>query len=118
MRYFSAVSAALLFAISILFSPVMAQNTPAPTQQSQYSDAQLNKFMNASEKVAVIVQEYNPKVQSTKDEDKRQQLLEEADQKMVASVQDEGLTVEEFNGINQSIQQDPEMVERIKKLSK
>ena len=118
MRYLSAISASLLFAISVLFNPLMAQGTAAPAQQTQYSDVQLSKFANASEKVAAVVQEYNPKVQSTNDEDKRQQLLEEADKKMVASVQDEGLTVEEFNGINQAIQQDPQVLERMQRLSK
>lgn len=103
--------------------PVMAQQTTpqaqqqAPAASTDYSDTQLKKFADASDKVAAVMQEYSPKVQATEDETERQKLLEEADKKMVAHVQDEGLSVEEFNGINMAIQQDPKVLERMKEVS-
>src|SRR5690606_40309807 len=58
---------------------------PATTQQApatNYSDAQLEKFVSASQKVAVISQEYTPKLQSTTDETTRQRVYQEADEKI------------------------------------
>jgi len=82
-----------------------------------YSDAQLEKFVSASKKVAVISQEYTPKLQSAKDETSRQDVYREADQKMVNAVRAEGLSVDEFNGINQSVQSDPTLMQRVQNIA-
>lgn len=116
MSLVSKIFAGFLLAFGLIASPVMAQQANG-AEATEYSDTQLQKFANASEKVAMVMQEYSPKVQEAGDEDQRQQLLEEADKKMVAHVQDEGLSVEEFNGINTAIQQDPEVLERMQKIS-
>lgn len=103
-------------------APSMAQQAQAPaaTQQApvNYSDGQLEKFVNASKKVAVISEEYTPKLQSSADEATRQEVYREADQKMVEVVRKEGMTVEEFNGINQAIQQDPALMERVQNIAR
>ncbi len=83
-----------------------------------YSDAQLEKFVSASKKVAVISQEYTPKLQSAKDETSRQDVYREADQKMVNAVRAEGLSVDEFNGINQSVQSDPTLMQRVQNIAR
>lgn len=116
MNLISKICAGFLLAFGLIASPVMAQQASGAAT-TEYSDAQLEKFANASEKVAMVMQEYSPKVQEASDEGQRQELLEEADKKMVAHVQDEGLSVEEFNGINTAIQQDPEVLERMKEIS-
>src|SRR5690625_1987110 len=97
-----------------LATPVMAQNTaPAATAPEQaasasnYTDTQLQNFINASRQVAMISQEYAPQIESTTSADEREQLFREADDKMVAAVRDEGLTVDEFNAINHQLPQDP-----------
>lgn len=112
---------ATVLALSAATAPVMAQQAQAPatTQPAptSYSDTQLEKFVNASKKVAVISQEYTPKLQSTTDEATRQEVYREADKKMVDVVRNEGITVEEFNGINQAIQQDPALMERVQNLA-
>lgn len=116
----TACSAALL-ALSAAAAPSMAQQAQAPvTQQApaNYSDAQLEKFVSASKQVAVISQEYTPKLQSSTDEATRQKVYQEADEKMVGVVRKEGMTVEEFNGINQAIQQDPALMERVQNIAK
>src|SRR3546814_20865230 len=83
-----------------------------------YSDAQLERFVSASQKVAMISQEYTPKLQATQNETTKKKVFEEADQKMVKAVQDEGMTVDQFNGINQALQQDPKLVERIQEIGR
>jgi len=95
-------------------SPVTPDATAPITN---YSDAQLQKFVSASKKVAVISQEYTPKLQSSKDEADRQKVYQEADQKMVSVVRDEGMSVDEFNGINQAVQRDPALMERVQNLA-
>ncbi len=117
----TACSAALL-ALGAAAAPSMAQQAQAPAAQqapaASYSDAQLEKFVSASKKVAVISQEYTPKLQSSTDEATRQEVYREADQKMVDVVRKEGMSVEEFNGINQAIQQDPALMERVQNIAR
>jgi len=116
----TACSAAAL-ALSAVTPTAMAQQAQAPaaTQQApaNYSDAQLEKFVNASRKVAVISEEYSPKLQATSDEATRQEVYREADEKMVEVVRNEGMSVDEFNGINQAIQQDPALMERVQNIA-
>lgn len=93
--------------------PAAGMNVPTP----DYSDAQLTRFVSASQKVAMISQEYTPKLETTKDEATRKKVFEEADGKMVKAVHDEGMTVDQFNGINQAIQRDPELARRIQSIA-
>jgi len=121
-RITTAISTGLL-AISMTGGMAMAQqpaaqpNAPMSVPTPDYSDAQLERFVNASEKVAMISQEYTPKLQASNDEATKKKVFQEADQKMVKAVHDEGMTVDQFNGINQSLQQDPNLVKRIQKIA-
>ncbi len=121
-RVLSILSAALL-AAGLSAGTAIAQQDAAQTQPpadaapaESYSDGQLEKFISASQKVAVISQEYTPKIESTSDQEEREQIFREADEKMVGAVEDEGLSVGEFNGINQALQQDPELEQRVTKM--
>lgn len=116
----------LLSATLIAFSlatPVLAQNTapdagastPAASAQS-YSDTQLQNFINASRQVAAISQEYAPQIESSTSPNEREQVFREADDKMVAAVRDEGLTVDEFNAINQQLPHNPDLEQRVNEL--
>lgn len=114
----TAVIALGLTAGSAAVAQQQQQNQPpasvAPAES--YSDAQLQKFVSASKQVAVISQEYTPKIEATSDQQQREEIFREADEKMVGAVQDEGLSVGEFNGINQALQQDPELEQRVTKM--
>ncbi|MGB3288294.1 MAG: DUF4168 domain-containing protein [Burkholderiaceae bacterium] len=115
-----AVSAGLL----ALSGVAMAQQQQAPQAPQapmtvptpDYSDAQLERFVSASQKVAMISQEYTPKLQATQGETAKKKIFEEADGKMVKAVHDEGMTVDQFNGINQALQRDPKLVQRVQKM--
>ena len=104
-RITTAISAGLL-AISITGAGVAVAQQPA---------AQPNAPM--TEKVAMISQEYTPKLQASKDEATQKEMFEEADKKMVKAVHDEGMTVDQFNGINQSLQRDPNLVKRVQEIA-
>jgi hypothetical protein len=64
------------------------------------------------------VDEYRPKVDAAKTDAAKQKVVEEADAKMVKLVQADGLSVEEFNGIGQAIQQDPQLKQRLMSMGK
>lgn len=83
------LSAAVL-AAGLASVPAMAQTgapaqPPAPVQPvapiTQPTDAQLQKFVQASQKVAAVAEEYQPKLQASPDEATREQVLREADEK-------------------------------------
>lgn len=124
-KRFSIIFSAGLLALGISSGAAMAQQT-SPSQTAprsmaapaaNYTDAQLNKFINASQKVAVISQEYAPKVQTTNDEASKKKVIEEADGKMVQALHQEGMTVDQFNGLSQAVQQDPKLLQRIQKMA-
>lgn len=106
-----------------LATPALAQDTAAQpavpgnaTSAQTYTDDQLQNFISASQKVAMISQEYTPRIEATADQAEREQVFREADDKMVAAVKDEGLSVQEFNSINQQIPQDPQLEQRVNNL--
>jgi len=111
--------AAAILAASLSPAVALAQTAPAaqPPAQAQPairpSEAQLQKFANASQKVAMVADEYRPKLQAAKDDAAREQVYREADEKMVRMVNADGLTVDEFNGIGQAIEQDPQLRQRV-----
>ncbi|HAP26408.1 MAG TPA: hypothetical protein DCR74_12480 [Achromobacter sp.] len=94
-----------------------AQTPPgmAPAVQKP-TDQQLQKFAAASQKISGVVDEYRPKVDAAKTDDAKQKVVKEADEKMVKLVRADGLTVEEFNGIGQAVQQDPQLRDRLMKM--
>lgn len=113
------LSAAFL-AAGLAAVPAMAQ-TAAPAQAPavqpvapavQPTDAQLQKFVQASQKVAAVAEEYQPKVHSSPDDGAREQVIREADEKMIQLVRADGLTVDEYNGISAAVQQDPQLRQR------
>lgn len=126
------ISAAVL-AAGMSSAAVMAQNASAPPPQQQGaaaqgaqapaqpqaitpSEAQLEKFAGASQKVAVVAEEYRPKLEAAKDDGARQTIYREADEKMVKLVRADGLSVEEFNGIGQAVQQNPQLQARVQSM--
>ena len=118
----NAVSAVLI-GMGLAAAPAMAQQAaqsqaPVTSPAPDYSNAQLESFVSASRKIAMISQEYSPKLQAATDDTAKKKVFEEADDKMVKAVHDEGMTVDQFNGINQALQQDPKLVSRVQELAK
>ena len=122
MQRMTALFSAVLLSAGVMAAPAMAQDTNAQSQQPQaqsaapatdFSDEQLQQFADASQEIAVISQDYSEKLQSADDESAKQEVRMEANDKMVAVVEDSGLDVETFNAIGQAIQQDPELMQRV-----
>ncbi|MDW5378319.1 DUF4168 domain-containing protein [Halomonas sp. HP20-15] len=124
MRKITALFAASLLTAGMVSAPAMAQETQqasgenaaqqqaAPTAQD-FTDEQLQQFADASQEIAAISQDYTQRLQKAEDQSKQQQIRKEANEKMVAVVEDSGLTVETFNAIGQAVQQDPELMKKV-----
>ncbi|HEY9318801.1 MULTISPECIES: DUF4168 domain-containing protein [Achromobacter] len=110
----TALSGASALAQNASQPPAQPQMAPAITQPT---DQQLQRFASASQKVSGVVDEYRPKVDAAKSDDAKQKVVQEADAKMVQLVRADGLTVEEFNGIGQAVQQDPKLKQRVMNMS-
>jgi hypothetical protein len=95
-----------------------AQQQMAPPPAIQPTDQQLQRFASASQKISGVVDEYRPKVDAAQTDEAKQKVVQEADAKMVQLVRADGLTVEDFNGIGQAVQQDPQLKQRVMNLSK
>ncbi|WP_343737709.1 DUF4168 domain-containing protein [Achromobacter sp.] len=113
----TALSGAPALAQQAAQAPAQTQAQPgmAPAVQKP-TDQQLQKFASASQKISGVVDEYRPKVEAAKTDDAKQKVVKEADEKMVKLVRADGLSVEEFNGIGQAVQQDPQLHDRLMKM--
>jgi len=98
--------------------PAQGAVPPQTMPARDVSDDQLRKFVSAAQKVAMISQEYTPRLNAATDAASQQQVHKEADDKMVDAVHREGLTVDEFNGIGQAVEQDPGLAQRARSMAK
>ena len=123
MRKITALFAASLLSAGMVSAPAMAQQSGdnAAQQQTQqaapsaedFTDEQLQQFADASQEIAAISQDYTQRLQQAEDQSKQQEIRKEANDKMVAVVEDSGLSVETFNAIGQTVQQDPELMKKV-----
>ncbi|MCK2184882.1 DUF4168 domain-containing protein [Halomonas getboli] len=124
MQRITALFSAALLSAGLMSSMAYAQDDAAgaATQQApaeaqapaqDFSDAQLQKFADASEQIAMISQDYTQQLQNAEGDEAKQQVRQEANDKMVDAVKNSGLEVETFNAIGKAIQQDPELMQRV-----
>jgi transcription initiation factor IIF auxiliary subunit len=118
-RLVSASLAALLMAAGA--SQVSAQEaSPAPAAQpapalqaSDISDKKLEKFADSLGEVMEIREDFTAKLEKTGDQAEAQQLQQEANEKMMNTVVENDLSIEEYNAINQAVQNDPKLRDRV-----
>nr|WP_297460761.1 DUF4168 domain-containing protein [uncultured Halomonas sp.] len=127
MQRITALFSAALLTAGMLSVPAMAQQdsataqqgatTQAPATAQDFTDEQLQQFADASQEIAMISQEYTERLQGEQDQAAQQEIRMEANEKMVAVVEESGLDVETFNAIGQAIQQDPELMKRVQEMA-
>ena len=87
-----------------------SQTTPTPqnlADASEFSDAELDAFIATQKDMAGIQQTYSRKLQASKDEPKKaMKVQQEAQQKMVEAVKENGLELEKYNQIVRLAQYD------------
>ena len=118
----------LMFALMLAFgaSTAMAQGTPAQNgtgaqgtasmpqpQQTSFSDEEIQKFADVQPEIEAIRSEYSERLQDVSDPQQAATLQNEAVEKMVESVNEEGLEVETYNSIAIALQSDTELRQRV-----
>lgn len=118
-RFVTASLAALLMAAGA--SHVSAQQAgqtpatqPAPTvQAADISDKKLEKFADSLGEIMEIREDFTAKLEKTGDPAEAQELQQQANEKMMNTVVENDLSIEEYNAINQAVQNDPQLRERV-----
>jgi len=118
-RLVSAGLAALLMAAGA--SQVSAQQAnqapatqAAPAMQaSEISDKKLEKFADSLGEIMEIRQDFTAKLEKTGDPSEAQQLQQQANEKMMNTVVENDLSIEEYNAINQAVQNDPKLRDKV-----
>lgn len=85
----------------------------AQSGQASFEDQTLQAYAVAAVEVRDLQQEWIPRIQNAATSEEKQQLRDEATGQMVQAIQDEGLTVEEYNAITDAARQDPQLLRRI-----
>lgn len=82
-----------------------------------YSDTQLERYVDAARTVAGIAAQYSARISKAQNKTDLRQLQHQADTAMIAAVRQHGLTLDEYNGINQAIQNDQALLQRVRILA-
>ncbi|SRR5690554_3562416 len=107
---------AALFALALGASSVaVAQTEGAPMQApaAQVSDSELQKFADAYASTLEIRQEFTQQLNSAESSEEVQELQQRANEEMIQAVEDNGLSLEEYNTIAQAVSSDPELQTRL-----
>lgn len=95
-------------------APARAVAAAAPSQsQSQYSEDTLQTFVSAYQDIAVVRETYTGRLQQTQDPAKAQALQQEARQKMMTAIQDNGMDLQTYNKIAQDLGQNEQLRKRV-----
>lgn len=78
-----------------------------------FSQEQLEAYANAVLKVQQIDQAWSPKIQQAPTKMEAETLTAQATDEMIGGIEEEGLSVQEYNAITQAAQQDDQLYERI-----
>ncbi len=84
-----------------------------PISAEDLSETQLESFAAAATRVSEITEQLQMQAQGVENEEELMQLQEQANMQMLQAVEDEGLTVDEYNTIFQVAQVDPELNARL-----
>lgn len=104
-------TAAVAFCLTFLFAiPAMAQEGTG----KEVTEAELEKAAKAYVKIAMLNQEFQEEVQKTAEQEERQKLQNETQDKMVDAVKAANLDVEEYNNIMNTVSADEAVAERFR----
>ncbi|MGM0435395.1 MAG: DUF4168 domain-containing protein, partial [Pseudomonadota bacterium] len=90
---------------------------PEQQQDADFSDEELENFVKLQDKIGEVREDYVSQIESAEDEDKARELQQKAQTEMVEVIEDEGMTVEEYNAIAVAYNSNPEIQERVDEMS-
>ncbi|NWN91228.1 DUF4168 domain-containing protein [Marinobacter adhaerens] len=111
-------------------APAMAQQTPttagntggaltlaqAETQKTNYTDAELKKFISAQEGITEVREEYIEKIEAADSQEKAQELQMQANDEMVSVIEDADMDIPTYNAIATAYSSEPKVRNRIEAL--
>jgi hypothetical protein len=119
MKASRAVAAATALLLVPAFPAIAQQQGGAPQhpgvmpQQTQMSDAMVQKVGTALRHVAEIRQQYSQRAQSANSPQQRQTLSDQAKSEMVKAIGDQGLSVQQYDDAIQLAQNDETLKRRL-----
>jgi len=104
-------------AAAITFAGVgVASAQEAPPKPDAISNGELESFVESQFDITDLAQEWEQRIGETQDQQKAQQLQQQAQQAYADAVRDNGLTVKRYNQIYLSAQQHEELQERLRSI--
>ena len=86
---------------------------PGAAQPQQINEETIEKFAGAFSEILVIQENFTEKLEAAESNEDAQALQQQAQQEMVEAVQDNGLSVAEYNEVVAMMEQDPQLREHI-----
>lgn len=109
MRHALTLAAAAAFAVTLAAAPAAVTPALAQQQTESFSDDQLRSYAAAALQVHAIGSEYQPQIERAESDQQAEQLRLQANEEMVDAVQQQGLTVDEYNQIFTAAQTDTQV---------
>ncbi len=82
--------------------------------QTEYSEAQLESFVDAAIEVNALIEEWRPRIDAAESEQQAAEMREQANEELAQVIdQTEGMSLEDYQMIGQAAQADPELADRI-----
>lgn len=113
------IAAAGSAAAALAFAGAAAAQQPADLKAqagveiAPVTDAEIETFVAATQEVVVIIEEYQPQLQAAESQEAAAALQQEAQDKLVAAVEAEGMSADRYNQINMAAAKDEELAARI-----
>jgi len=85
----------------------------AGAQAQQFGEEKLESFAESLGEIMEIREEFTGKLQQTEDADKARDLQQQANEKMLGVIEENDISIDEYNAINQAVQTDPELRNRV-----
>ena len=122
------ISLPVLFSGAFLIAPLLigagaAHATEYGTQTMEQpaaadiDDATLDRFVDAFIAVRAIHEDFSAQLETVSDEAAAQQLQQEAQEQMVHAVQDEGISIDDYNAIGMMLQSDPSLLDQVQEMA-
>jgi Spy/CpxP family protein refolding chaperone len=105
----------IAIALAALLTAAPAAYAQSETQpgSTAVDAAMIENFATAYAEILTLQQEFSQKLQDIKDNDKAQALQQRVQSEMIQVVEDNDLSVQDYNAVVALIQQDPALRERI-----
>jgi Domain of unknown function (DUF4168) len=104
---------ALLLSISLPAAPAWSADAtprqPSPAEPSNVSDKDLRAFVKAYVEYQKIRQNYEPKMNKTRDEKEKQKIQREGDDKVKQALEKQGLTPQAYNRLFAAVNGNPQL---------